>query len=204
MEALRCDAVLPRARVYPSLATQTQRSIIGVGLGRLKNFFRERARRHISRTYGFRTRLFRIWLLARVPPRTCGSPAFSPARAAPFACVPPRVCGSPAFSSARAAPPRVCAPCADSSRARLPCAAPRAPPCAAPVHSLLACAPPACVPPRAALWCAALSRARPRTRAPRARLPSRAAPSRNQSLLRREVVVHIPLICPEQFLSWQI
>lgn len=42
MEALRCDAVLPRARVYPSLGTQTQRSIIGVGGNRLKNFFDKR------------------------------------------------------------------------------------------------------------------------------------------------------------------
>ena len=42
MEALRCDAVLPRARVYPSLGTQTQRSIIGMGGNRLKNFFDKR------------------------------------------------------------------------------------------------------------------------------------------------------------------
>lgn len=110
MEALRCDAVLPRARVYPSLATQTQRSIIGVGLGRLKNFFREWARRHISRTYGFCAQTpSRTWPPARVSPRVCGSPA----------------CVAPPRSARRVQPPsRVC-----PVRRFFPCA----PPCAAPL-----------------------------------------------------------------------
>lgn len=141
-------------------------------MGRLKNFFRERARRHISRTYGFCARLFRIWLLARVSPRVCGSPAFSPARAAPFACVP----------RAQILPVRA------PVRGFLP-----------PVRSSLTCAPPAYVPPA----CSSLAGG-PRAQPPLACSAPRAAPSRNRFLLRREVVVHIPLICPEQILSWQI
>ena len=85
MEALRCDAVLPRARVYPSLGTQTQRSIIGVGVECLKNFFAKR------NNATFRAHLVRGGAGRSLGAATAARGAILPAIAIPLDIFPSRV-----------------------------------------------------------------------------------------------------------------